>query len=243
MRIKFVKNSKLKPQPSRFQVSIHIYASVEYGCVMIGEKNYIHVPDNVQVGYEIKTQIPIINMTKHRLHYYINTYDQQPSPEIKSSCSLHSGYEQLDEIETTEYEHRHSPFRKDENIIDISAKQENTSSTTVSSNNSVSTSIESTQSQVNALKIWNSDEKMDPNQLPFVFKFNQSTGELGPNEKRQLTLSFCPLKNVLYTVNTKCVLMCNDFPEIVNILPVVVKGNGCITLFDVRMTSHDTIIN
>lgn len=206
---------------------------------MIGEKNYIHVPNNVQVGYEINTQIPIINMTRHRLHYYINTYDQQPRPEIKSSCSSHSGYERLEKIEETEHGHGPSQFRKNDNIININVMQENTSSTTVPSNNSILMSIESTQSPINALKIWNSGEKTDPNRLPFVFKFNQLTGELGPNEKRHLTLSFCPLKNVLYTVNANCVLMCNNFPEIVNILPIVIKGNGCKTWFDVRMKSHD----
>jgi len=233
------------PLPPRFQVNINIYACVEFGCVVIGENNNVYVPGSVQVGCEINMQIPIINTTRHRLHYCIVMRDQRSKSEtntengserLGSSCFE---YDRLEEM--TEYEHGSSPdkLRNDRNGVD--SRDTSTSSTTVPDDNSLLTSVESARSApVSELNTWSFDErKSGPNQLPSVFKFERLAGELGPNEKRRLTLSFCPFKDTPFTVNAKCYLKCDEFPEVVSILPVVVTGNGCKTSFKVRTKSRD----
>lgn len=117
------------------------------------------------------------------------------------------------------------------------------SSSTQCTNASAITSIESSQS-LDMLKNYNSEKVLVPNQSSrFVFKFDKVTGELGPNEKRYLKLSFCPLRNVSYMMKANCYLMCNDFPEVVNILPVTVKGNGCKTLLEVSTYMYNVTLN
>lgn len=160
-------------------------------------------------------------------------HDQQSSREMKSPRSLHSiEYEkELKEIKEVEYEHSSSLFHKDESVMNTDDTQDTaTSSITAPSKHSTLMSIESTRS---TMTTWNSKNNYDPYGLSFVFKFDPCEGELGPNEKRYLTLSFCPLENVLFTVNATLSLACKDFPEIMNILPVVVKGSGCKTQFKV----------
>ncbi|VVC36257.1 Immunoglobulin-like fold [Cinara cedri] len=240
-------------------VNIDIYASVEFGCVVIGEKNCIHIPNSVQVGCEIDTQVPIINMTRHRLHYYIYMYDQQPKSDIKSSStslsSIRFHYERLEETEddsketeenseetdygnTSEFDHNNA----------ISGVELNNSKSSITLNTySTITTIESTQSLINVLKNRNSSTKIsNPEHSSFVFKFDKLTGELGPNEKSYLKLTFCPLKRVLYTVNVKCYIMCNNFQEIINILPVVLKGSGCKTQLEITPANcniNNVIVN
>lgn len=225
---------------------------MEFGCVAIGEKNHILVPNDVQIGYKIDTQIPIVNMTRHRLHYCINIYDQLPKSEAKIFPSSPSNYldcKELDNEEMDEIEYSHTSS----NSINSSRKfeansatdikvTENTKSSLTTSNSFTKTTIESKQS-LDILNNWNKEKTSDQNKLSYVFKFDKLTGELGPNERSYLNLSFCPLKSVLYTVKAKCNLMCNDFPELVTILPVVIKGSGCKTQFKVRKNTILTIIS
>lgn len=211
---------------------------MEFGCVMIGDNNCVQIPDNVQVGCEIDVQIPIVNMTRHRLHYYIKMYEQRPKPETKPSStqsSIYSGYEEFetDGMEQTEFKQPYKPLL-DNSTCSSAIEIEDTKSLTTMSNSTRLTSIESTQS-LNVLKFKNFNNQLDSEQSPFVFKFDKIAGELAPNEKFHLKLSFCPLKSVPYTIDAKCYLMCNDFPEIVNILPVVIKGRGCKTRFEVKI--------
>lgn len=213
---------------------------MEFGCVTIGEKNRVIVPDNVQVECEVDVQIPIVNTTRHRLNYYIHLCDQYPRSDIKSSSSSsssYSGYDQFEseEMEETEYRHTSSSELQEDTVTDTEELKDNKSSTT--SSNSRIRSIDSTQTPVRVLRDPNLKKTPGPSQIPFVFKFDRFTGELGPNEKNHLKLSFYPLKSVPYTVDAKCYLICNDFPEIVNILPVVIKGSGCNTQFKVRIKS------
>lgn len=215
---------------------------------MIGERNVVNIPNSVQVGCEIDAQIPIVNMTRHRLHYYINMYDQYPRSDVKppSDTSLSSSrypYEGLDEAgeEENEDTERQNPRNGLDNdngdISDVEFVNSKSSTTTLNTYSTI-TSIETTQS-LDVLKNRNTAvSSSNADQRPFVFKFDKPTGELGPNEKTYLKLSFCPLKCVLYTANVKCYLMCNNFQEIINILPVIVKGNGCKTQLEVNAKSH-----
>jgi len=72
---------------------------------------------------------------------------------------------------------------------------------------------------------------------PFVFEFDALVGELGPNERRDLRLSFRPTECLTYTVEATCYLTCdrNDYPEIFNALPVTIQGTGCKTRFQVSL--------
>jgi len=72
---------------------------------------------------------------------------------------------------------------------------------------------------------------------PFVFKFDALVGELGPNERRDLRLSFRPIECLTYTVEATCYLTCDrdDYPEIFNALPVTIQGTGCKTRFQVSL--------
>lgn len=72
---------------------------------------------------------------------------------------------------------------------------------------------------------------------PFVFEFDTLVGELGPNEKRDLRLSFRPTECLTYTVEATCYLTCDrdDYPEIFNALPVTIQGTGCKTQFQVSL--------
>lgn len=221
---------------SQFQVSFNIYASVEFGCVTIGEKNRVLVQDDVQVKCEIDVQIPIVNTTRHRLNYYIHLCDQYPRSDIKSSPQSYSRYDEFEEMEDTEYKYTSSIELQEDTVTDIEELEDNKSSAT--SSNSRIMSIDSMLTPVRMLRDPNLKKIPGPSQIPFVFKFDKLAGELGPNEKKHLTLSFCPLNSVSYTVDAKCYLICNDFPEIVNILPVVIKGSGCNTQFKVRIKSR-----
>lgn len=208
---------------------------------MIGDNNCVRIPDGVQVGCEIDVQIPIVNMTRHRLHYYVKMYEQRPKSETKpgsTRSSMYSGYEEFetDGMEQTEFKQPNKPVQ-DDSTRSTGVKLEVTKSLTPMSNSTRLTSIESTQS-LNVLKFENFNYQLDPGQSPFVFKFDKIAGELGPNEKSHLKLSFCPPNSVPYTIDAKCYLMCNDFPEIVNILPVVIKGRGCNTRFEVKIKYH-----
>lgn len=210
---------------------------MEFGCVVIGDNNSVQIPDNVQIGCDIDVQIPMVNMTRHRLHYYVKMYEQRPKPEIKTTNSMQSSvYDDYEDFETegieqTQFGRPYGPILDDHSTSNTDM---NTKSLTSMSNSTRLTSIESTQS-LNVLKLKNFNYCSE--QTPFVFKFDKVAGELGPNEKCHLKLSFCPLKSETYTVDAKCYLMCNDFPEIVNILPVVIKGRGCKTRFEVIISS------
>lgn len=210
----------------------------------MGEKNDIFVPNDVQVGYEIDTQIPIVNMTRHRLHYCINIYDQLPKSEIKtypSTPSIYYGCEELEieEMDETEYwyinSNNNNSTRKCQKNSAADIIIENTKNSLTISDSSSSTITPSESKQSLDILNWNNENTYDPYQLSHVFKFDKLTGELGPNEKSHLNLSFCPLKSVLYTLNAKCYLTCNDFPELVTILPIVLKGSGCKTQLEVRI--------
>jgi len=78
-------------------------------------------------------------------------------------------------------------------------------------------------------------EKTKP--WPFVFEFDEVVGELGPNERRNLRLSFRPTSNLTYTADATCYLTCDrdDYPKIVNALPVTIDGTGCRTQFQVSL--------
>jgi len=78
-------------------------------------------------------------------------------------------------------------------------------------------------------------EKTTP--WPFVFEFDTVVGELGPNERRNLGLSFRPTANLTYTADATCYLTCDrdDYPNIVNALPVTIDGTGCRTQFQVSL--------
>lgn len=179
-------------------------------------------------------------MTRHRLHYYIKMYNQHPKSEItydySSSSPMYSEY--CKELETeemggTEYE---CTTKLQE---DVATKIELEDAKSLVSNNSSIMSIESMQS-LDVLK--NNDAEKPSHQSKFVFKFDKDNGELGPNEKCCLKLSFCPMKSVLYTVNARCYLTYKDFPDIVNVLPLVIKGNGCNTTFEVRMKYYQSLL-
>lgn len=156
-------------------------------------------------------------------------YSQQPMSEITNGCSslssVCSKYDEELEIGEIEYECTNKIQE------DVATDTELEDAKSFMSKNST-TSIESIQS-LNVLK--NKDAEKPSNQSQFVFKLNKDNGELGPNEKCYMKLSFCPIKSGLYTVNARCYLMCINFPDIVNILPLVIKGNGCNTKFEVRM--------
>lgn len=72
---------------------------------------------------------------------------------------------------------------------------------------------------------------------PFVFEFDALVGELGPNERRDLRLSFRPTECLTYTVEATCYLTCDrdDYPEIFNALPITIQGTGCKTRFQVSL--------
>lgn len=226
---------------------IDIYASVEFGCVTIGDKNCVCV-SNVQTGCEIETQIPIVNMTRHTINYYIKIYDQQARTKTKSTILLPSEYSEEYEFELTEETasnytsklYKNTNNNTDEFMQKHESKERNIrynyetldDRSSMTSNFSSIESIESTQS-VNEFKNQSSDEIMK--QTSHIFKFKKPTGELRPNEKHYLNLLFCPLENTLYKINAKCYLTCNDFPEIVCILPVVMKGSGCNTCLKVKI--------
>lgn len=142
-------------------------------------------------------------------------------------------------MEDIDYEHLCDELSQKYKTTDTSINEleYNKCSSTLCTDYSAVTSIESSQS-LDVLKNYNSEKLSVLNQSSrFVFKFDELTGELGPNEKRYLKLSFCPLKSVSYMMKAKCYLMCIDFPEIVNVLPVVVKGKGCKTQLEVSTTS------
>lgn len=203
---------------------------------MIGEQNRVHIPNSVQVGYEIDVQIPIVNKTRHRLHYNICMHDQELKFDKKSSStslsSPHYHNEELEEIEEISEENI-SELNYNNDINDTEHKNSKRS-TIILKTNSTKTSIESTQSH-SVLKNQNTAITSNSDQSPFVFDFDKLTGELGPNEKTYLMLSFCPLKSVLYTMNVKCYLMCNNFQKIINILPVILEGSGCNTQLEVNI--------
>jgi hypothetical protein len=230
----YIKNKLLKYQIKQkqigFQININIYASVEFGCVTIGEKNRVLVSNDVQIGYEMDVLIPIVNKTRHRLRYNIKMYNQQPMPETIHDCSslssVCSKYNEELEIEKIEYE------CTSEIQEDVATDTELEDAKSFMYNNSTTISIESIQS-LNALKY--KDAEKPSNQSQFVFKLDKDNGELGPNEKCYMKLSFCPIKSGLYTVNARCYLMCTNFPDIINILPLVIKGKGCNTKFEVRI--------
>lgn len=216
---------------------------------MIGEKNHVIIPNNVQVGCKIDVQIPIVNMTRHHLHYYINIYDQQPKSDCvkSSSTSLPSIRFQYEGLEETEMESEKTGFENNSgfdysdfvNSQFSETELENSMSSITMNTLSSITSIETTES-LNVLKNRNYTPKtLSPEQSSFVFKFDEPTGELGPNEKNYLKLSFCPLKSVLYTVNVKCYVMCSNFQEIINMLPADVKGSGCITQLEVNIRFNE----
>lgn len=216
---------------------------------MIGDRNLVRIPNSVQVGCEIDAQMPIVNMTRHRLHYYIKMYDQHPRSDVKppsgtplsSTRYPYGGLDEAGEEEsenTAEYQNPCSGLDNDNgDISDVELVNYKSSTITLNSNSTI-TSIEATQS-LDMLRNRNTaGTPSSPDQRPFVFKFDKLMGELGPNEKTYLKLSFCPLKCVLYTMNVKCYLMCNHFQEIINILPVIVKGNGCKTKLEVITKYH-----
>lgn len=195
------------------------------------------VPGDVQVECAVDVQIPIVNTTRHRLNYYVHLCDQYPRSDVKSPPSTYSGYDEFESEEMEETEYRHtssSELHEDTVTTDVEEPEDNKSSSTSRSNSRIM-SIDSAQTPIRVLRDPNLQKTPSPGQIPFVFKFDKVAGELGPNEKSHLTLSFCPLKCVPYTVDAKCYLICNDFPEIVNILPVVIKGSGCDTRFKVRI--------
>lgn len=231
-----------------------IYASVEFGCVAIGEKNHLVTPDRVQVGCKYEARVPIVNMTRHRLRYYVKTCDQRPESamSLSSAAAYEYEYEGL-ETEGTVLEEAEDRYENTDgtNVTTLMQRLRKTST----DNDDLWTSsdgdlkkmtpgddddddddntlsfIEPSES-INRLKNENADSTSatDPDQSSsFVFRLDKPTGELGPNEKRFLNLSFCPLKAVSYTVNAKCYLICNDFPGIVTTLPVVLEGSGCAT--------------
>ncbi|XP_025195925.1 LOW QUALITY PROTEIN: uncharacterized protein LOC112595057 [Melanaphis sacchari] len=83
---------------------------------------------------------------------------------------------------------------------------------------------------------------------PFVFSFDKLVGELGPNERRNLRLSFRPTECLTYTADATCYLTCDhdDYPEIFNALPVTIQGTGCKTRFQVTPENcnlNNVIIN
>jgi len=82
--------------------------------------------------------------------------------------------------------------------------------------------------------MWRSGaEKTTP--WPFVFEFDALVGELGPNERRNLRMSFRPTANLTYTADATCYLTCDrdEYPKIINALPVTIEGTGCRTRFQV----------
>lgn len=184
-------------------------------------------------------------MTRHRIRYYIKPYEQKLNSEIKPCTSFSTLFsEGLETTEMEETTHRSICDTYEENNTNINENLiqkletnfiepqhellNNKSSLTL---NSTIPSIEFKQS-LNVLK--NQDITKIIDQMSYVFKFDKITGELKPNEKQFLEILFCPLENILYTMNANCYLMCVDFPEIICTLPVVINGNGCETRFKVR---------
>lgn len=169
-------------------------------------------------------------------------YDQLPKSKIKFSSpseTIHSGCEEF-ESDVIEESSISQYLREDR--IHSNTEIEVAKSIVTLSNNSTISSIDTTKS-FNMSREQNSEYTPNSDQSSFVFQFEKLTGELGPNEKCCLKLSFCPLKREMYTVHAKCYLICKDFPDILNILPVVLKGSGCKTQLEVRATSCISISN
>lgn len=159
-------------------------------------------------------------------------YNQQPEITYGSSleCPEYSEELETEDMGGTEYE---TSKLQD----DVSTEIELEDAKMIINNNSTIISIESMHS-LNVLK--NRDAEYPSKKSPFVFKLDKAIGELGPNERSYMKLSFCPKKSVLFTVNARCYLICDNFPDIVNILPLVIKGNGCNTKFEVRIKYYQS---
>lgn len=207
----------------RFQICIDIYASVEFGCVAIGEKNHVRV-SAVQVGCEIAVPVPIVNTTRHRIRYYIcDVHDQRPEPGVSpSSVYSAAGYEGEPETEEIEEE----PETNEE--LDEIREDDDGESTVIAVHDST---IDP--------KGWYSPETLTrtigrgDGRLP-LFAFDEVAGQLGPNETHRLSLTFRPSRPTSYALRAKCYVMCDDFSEIISVLPVTVRASGCETRLEVR---------
>lgn len=253
------------------QVTIDIYASAEFGCVTIGERNRVEVPNDVQVGCEMRNEcVPIVNTTRHWLRYCIEVNGEHHSvnnelmefPSTGRRCSWDSLVEQ--EIDGEEngveseigdgsendggLEKDDGPENENENESEGGGgpKDDDESSSTMMNRSSDIYSITSSMTSPTKFgrqsSMWRSGaEKTTP--WPFVFEFDSLVGELGPNERRNLRLSFRPTANMTYTADATCYLTCDrdDYPKIVNALPVTIEGTGCRTLFQVSKKPSPSI--
>lgn len=271
------------------QVSIDIYASAEFGCVTIGELNRVVVPNDVQVGCEMRDErVPIVNTTRHWLRYCIEVSSQHHSvsnevmalPSTSRRYSWGSIVEGDEEINSEEigaeefegegisdeevdeemtYREYKSYTRLEKDTVveketyrsdDAESKEEedeepeqdlrsfSTMTNQSYDNNTISSAMSSVKLRRSLSMPRNDAERSTP--WPFVFAFDTISGELGPNERRYLRLSFLPTESLSYTTDAKCYLTCDrsDYPEIVNALPVVIEGTGCRTRFQVRSKNH-----
>ncbi|XP_026809873.1 uncharacterized protein LOC113551681 [Rhopalosiphum maidis] len=294
-------------------VSIDIYASAEFGCVKIGERNHVVVPYDVQVGCEMWDEhVPIVNTTRHRLRYCIEVSSQHHSVNnevieflpTKRRNSWGSGIREEicgEEIDI-EYENYYTKSEMDDesemlddgseknaeseidgelnkyakpkkNILpekhDRSEKdtrpeytepereagpEEDDEISTMANQSYDEYSINSATMSVRKLERLSSMLRGDVDRFerttswPFVFAFDVLTGELGPNERRNLRLSFSPTECLTYTADAICYLTCdrNAYPEIFNVLPITIQGTGCKTRFQVTPENcnlNNVIIN
>lgn len=214
----------------RFQISIDVYASVEFGCVAVGEKNRVRV-SAVQVGCEIVVPVPIVNTTRHRIRYCVrDVYDRRlesgaTPPPPSSVYSGGAGGHGM-EPETEEIEEEPETIEESDDIGEDDGGGESTI-TTVHERTVDPTGRFSPETRTTAIGDGGGGR------LP-AFEFDEIVGQLGPNEAGSLNLFFRPYRPRSYALRAKCYVMCEDFPGVVSVLPVVVTGSGCETRLEVR---------
>lgn len=153
--------------------------------------------------------------------------DKDAVPETHAAPEKHTRPENYIKSEYAEPEGEAGPEENDES-----------SSTTTNRSYgmySISSSMASPRSKFGRLSSILQGDANRTTPWPFVFAFDSLVGELGPNERRDLRLSFHPTEDFTYTVDATCYLTCDrdNYPKIVNALPITVEGTGCRTQFQV----------